>query len=115
MTKLKPNIRLESWSQEEDEALLSFYHQFGKRWCQIASLLPGRTDSQVKNRFYTTIKQKHPELFYKDAGDKANVTINSPLMENDIVKLEISVQDYSSPQYSSVSNSVKEEFVKFEV
>lgn len=55
---LRPNIRKGDWTPQEDQYILALYHQFGTRWCKICSYIPGRTEGQVKNRFYAHIKKK---------------------------------------------------------
>ena len=48
--KLDPKIKNAEWTQKEDDLLVSLFHKFGKKWCEIAKNIPGRTESQVKNR-----------------------------------------------------------------
>lgn len=58
LNKLRPNIKRGEWTNEEDRTLLSCYYQIGHKWSKIANYLPGRTEGQVKNRFYSHIKKK---------------------------------------------------------
>lgn len=58
LNKLRPNIRYGDWSLEEDELLVSLCKEIGNRWSLIATYLPGRTEGQVKNRFYSHIKKR---------------------------------------------------------
>jgi len=58
LNKLRPNIRCGDWSQREDEILVSLCKELGNRWSLIASHLPGRTEAQVKNRYYSSIKKR---------------------------------------------------------
>jgi len=58
LNKLRPNIRCGDWNQREDEILISLCKELGNRWSLIATHLPGRTEAQVKNRFYSSIKKR---------------------------------------------------------
>lgn len=55
---LRPNIKKGDWTPQEDQYILALYYQFGTRWCKICSYVPGRTEGQIKNRFYAHIKKK---------------------------------------------------------
>jgi len=58
LNKLRPNIKCGDWSAEEDERLISLLKEVGNRWSLIATHLPGRTEGQVQNRFYSCIKKR---------------------------------------------------------
>jgi hypothetical protein len=58
LNKLRPNIKCGDWSAEEDDRLISLLKEIGNRWSLIATHLPGRTEGQVKNRFYSCIKKR---------------------------------------------------------
>ncbi len=45
------------WTEEETQKLLMLYKVHGSRWSMIALRFPGRTENDVKNRFYTTLKR----------------------------------------------------------
>jgi hypothetical protein len=58
LNKLRPNIKCGDWSSEEDERLVALCKEIGNRWSLIATHLPGRTEGQVKNRYYSYIKKR---------------------------------------------------------
>lgn len=56
LNKLDPTINASKWTTEEDEKLLKLFLMEGRKWCQISKSLPGRTETGVKNRFYSKFK-----------------------------------------------------------
>lgn len=53
---LKPGICLQPWTVEEDLQLLAMVYQNGKCWKSICQNFTNRTELQVKNRYYGTLK-----------------------------------------------------------
>ena len=51
---------LKRWSAEEEKRLLELFYKFGNNWEEIATNLPGRAASGVKNRFYCISKRSLP-------------------------------------------------------
>ena len=58
VNKLDVCIMEKPWSSEEDSIVIKCWQEFGNRWSEIAKQLSGRTESMVKNRFYSHIKRK---------------------------------------------------------
>lgn len=58
--KLRPSINKDEWTKEEEKIFNLLYKQMGNKWSKIASFLPGRTEGQVKNRFYAQFRKKVP-------------------------------------------------------
>jgi len=67
-----PDIKRTNWTEFEDRLIWVLYFQMGTKWCKIAEHLPGRTEGQVKNRFYTYLKKKSDK---EEEEMKANLTI----------------------------------------
>lgn len=54
---LNPKVKKGSWTNEEDYTIFKYFSQFGSKWAKIASMLPGRTENSIKNRFYSTLRR----------------------------------------------------------
>jgi len=55
--KLKPDINKDEWTKEEERIFKQRYKEMGNKWSKIASFLPGRTEGQIKNRFYAQFRK----------------------------------------------------------
>ncbi len=53
-----PYINKKSWTDEEDQAIIGMLQEMGPRWGKIAKALNGRTEIQVKNRYYAFLKKQ---------------------------------------------------------
>jgi hypothetical protein len=89
LNKLRPNIRCGDWSQREDEILVSLCKELGNRWSLIATHLPGRTEAQVKNRFYSSIKKRmqndgtfNPIFDSKTSSESTTSFVSTPQEDN---------------------------------
>lgn len=58
LNKLDPTIHEKEWTPQEDELLIKYWKQLGNKWAEIAKHLDGRTESMVKNRYYSYISRK---------------------------------------------------------
>ena len=56
MNYLRPDIKKDDWSVEEDQKILALLSRFGTKWKAIQQEMPDRTDNQIKNRYYGRLK-----------------------------------------------------------
>ena len=59
---LDPIINKNEWSAEEDRILLDSHKVMGNKWAEIAKVLPGRTDNQIKNRYNSALRRELRKL-----------------------------------------------------
>jgi len=67
---LDPSIKKGGWSEEEDRILVEYQEKLGNRWCEIAKVLPGRSENAVKNRWNSAMRRKFQQKRSK-AGSAA--------------------------------------------
>ncbi|KAL8471495.1 hypothetical protein ACS0TY_028948 [Phlomoides rotata] len=59
---LRPDLKHDNFTPEEEECILEMHKTIGSRWSLIARQLPGRTDNDVKNYWNTKLKKKLSKL-----------------------------------------------------
>ncbi|MCD9641958.1 hypothetical protein HAX54_028517 [Datura stramonium] len=55
---LRPDLKHDNFTPQEEECILELHKTIGSRWSLIAKQLPGRTDNDVKNYWNTKLKKK---------------------------------------------------------
>lgn len=69
---LSPDIIKTPWTPDEDRLILQVCEKVGTKWTFLASLLPGRTDMAIKNRWYGSLQHKaaRENLAAKEGDDE---------------------------------------------
>ncbi|CAD8193466.1 unnamed protein product [Paramecium octaurelia] len=96
---LDPNLNHGPMTVQEDERIYQEYLKHGSQWSKISEKMPGRSENMIKNRFYSSIKQKYlkqPNLYFKIKPLDQN---QSPKCSDDIdLSLNIQIQPDSQEQ-----------------
>jgi hypothetical protein len=54
---LCPNINKGIWSEKEENILFSTQLKIGNKWSELTRLLPGRSENDIKNHFYSKLRK----------------------------------------------------------
>jgi len=54
---LDPTLKKGNWTLAEDRLLVAAQMLMGNRWCEIAKILPGRSENGIKNRWNSTMRK----------------------------------------------------------
>jgi hypothetical protein len=65
---LDPALKKGEWTDDEEAILIAMHEHHGNRWANISKQLPGRSDNDVKNHWYSTIQRKFMQ-HGKDVSD----------------------------------------------
>ena len=94
-TYLSPQVKNGPWSYEEDIYLIRLYSENGPKWAEISKYFQGRSDNNVKNRWYTHLKSKYIPNLSPIQNYDLNSLIMKDLSENDHSCLDNSLLDGS--------------------
>lgn len=59
MNYLKPEVSKAEWDLTEDIKLTELLNKYGTEWKMIEGELQGRTQNQIKNRYFGRLKKLH--------------------------------------------------------
>ena len=59
MNYLKPDVCKTDWSLDEDVQLTELLNTYGTNWKIIEQQLKGRSQNQIKNRYFGRLKKLH--------------------------------------------------------
>ncbi|KAJ7964147.1 Myb transcription factor [Quillaja saponaria] len=91
---LRPDIKKDSWSEEEERILVESHTEIGNRWAEIAKRIPGRTENAIKNHWNATKRRQNSRR-------KNKKTISSNGMPHSTI-----LQDYIRSRTTTTNSSI---------
>ncbi|KAL3642356.1 hypothetical protein CASFOL_013171 [Castilleja foliolosa] len=88
---LRPDIKKEIWTEDEDRVLIEAHAEVGNKWAEIAKKLPGRTENSIKNHWNATKRRQFSRRKCKTKWPKP-----SSLLQNYIKSLSLEKEGTNS-------------------
>lgn len=70
LTKLNPQLKSSKFTQEEDEEILNLHEKYGNKWNIIAKHFLDRSATMIKNRFYSSLKNRIKSCISEDEAER---------------------------------------------
>ena len=88
---LSPDLDSSPWNIIDDTKLLNSVKEYGTKWSFISKFFPGRSYSQIKNRWYSILKwkvsSKNNDQF-KNCGKQSSIYNNIEITWEPPIKIE---------------------------
>ncbi|KAG2442288.1 hypothetical protein HXX76_002374 [Chlamydomonas incerta] len=81
---LRPDIKKDAWTEEEESLLVAAHLRYGNRWSDIAKVIRGRTENAVKNHWNATLRRKD-----SDKAGRSGAAPQSCVLKNYMIRLHL--------------------------
>jgi hypothetical protein len=82
---LAPEIVKSEWTKEEDLLLEMKVIEHGNKWKTFENYFPGRSGTNIKNRYRLILRHKHQEMIIKRTSGKGGKQAVLPKKEEEFV------------------------------
>ncbi|CAA0836128.1 Transcription factor MYB98 [Striga hermonthica] len=103
---LRPDIKKDLWTEDEDRILIEIHAQVGNKWAEIAKSLPGRTENSIKNHWNATKRRQFSRRSCRTKWPKP-----SSLLQNYIKSLNFEKKSSSLSKITRTPKTVDPEIL----
>ena len=118
VNSLSPNINKGIWTEKEEKILFLTQLKIGNKWSELAKFLPGRSENDIKNHFYSKLrkyirkicKELHKSKLLESKG------INSSLYTSNKVYSLIQIENIPliSLSKNTIVNAIQKDYLSKE-
>nr|GEV21757.1 transcription factor MYB98-like [Tanacetum cinerariifolium] len=102
---LRPDIKKDFWTEEEDRILITNHAKVGNKWSEIAKKLPGRTESSIKNHWNATIRRQYTNRKCRSKWPKPSSVLENYIKSLNLPRGKSSVNNNKVVKLSSSSQN----------
>ncbi|CAI9757441.1 unnamed protein product [Fraxinus pennsylvanica] len=85
---LRPDIKKDVWSEEEDKILIEAHAEVGNKWSEIAKKLPRRTENSIKNHWNATKRRQFSKRKARTKWPKSSTLLQDYIQSLNLEKTD---------------------------